>query len=135
MGLEGFVLLGFGGDQGVKAAQAGGDAVLFGELGSEYPHRREQTLVDNRDRLPAREQCNALRGIRKGEVNETIRVLGGGDDSVDLLVRRTVVDVLRHLPNRGTDAHEKDAACSDGPSLCKAFCGYSGLGLIDKPHV
>ena len=28
--LEGFVLLGFGGDQGVEAAQARGDAFLFG---------------------------------------------------------------------------------------------------------
>ena len=31
VGLEGFVLLGFGGDQGVEAAQARGDALLFGE--------------------------------------------------------------------------------------------------------
>jgi len=29
MGLDGFVLLGFGGDQGVDAAQARGGALLF----------------------------------------------------------------------------------------------------------
>jgi hypothetical protein len=35
VGLEGFVLLGFGGDQGVEAAQARGDALLFGCIGDE----------------------------------------------------------------------------------------------------
>lgn len=33
MGLEGFELLGFGGDQGVEAAQAVGDALLLGDFG------------------------------------------------------------------------------------------------------
>ena len=33
VGLEGFVLFGFGGDQGVEAAQARGDAVLFEQRG------------------------------------------------------------------------------------------------------
>ena len=35
VGLEGFVLLGFGGDQGVEAAQARGDALLFGRFREE----------------------------------------------------------------------------------------------------
>jgi hypothetical protein len=34
VGLESFQLLGFGGDQGVEAAQARGDALLFGGRGS-----------------------------------------------------------------------------------------------------
>jgi hypothetical protein len=40
VGLEGFELLAFGGDQGVEAAQARGDALLFGGLGR---HTKRET--------------------------------------------------------------------------------------------
>ena len=55
VGLEDFEFFGFGGDQGVEAAQTRCDALLFGKLGDEEPHRREQTLVDDGYRLPSRE--------------------------------------------------------------------------------
>jgi hypothetical protein len=42
MGLEGVVLLSFGGDQGVEAAQARGDALLFS-----YGPRNAQWAFDN----------------------------------------------------------------------------------------
>ena len=46
VGLEGFVLLGFGGDQGVKAAQARGDALLFEDAGVRDGNAIQHRLVE-----------------------------------------------------------------------------------------
>lgn len=49
MDLEGFVLLRLGGDQGVEAAQARSDAVLFGEQENQTRHSRDYVLVHGAD--------------------------------------------------------------------------------------
>jgi hypothetical protein len=50
VGLEGFVLSGFGGDQGVEAAQARGDALLLGRLRNEERVFNKLTTIYRIDR-------------------------------------------------------------------------------------
>ena len=84
VGLEGFVLLGFGGDQGVEAAQARGDSLLFDDGRNDDTQLFEEWEPDGFD---SASRCHVfkhrlfhLQNIIQEPVREAMLVTGPDDE-------------------------------------------------------